>query len=158
MAGLLDTIYIAYFGIHIVITVLIDAAIGLPDSWQLPIQRQLLAFHVESNSDLLVIASPVWLRAFVWLEILLQLPLFFWAIWDLAKQRKRVWPAIFAYGVEASTTTYACLAEVLFMDTEPAIKKNLLGLYIPTLVVPLIMAVDFGRRIVRELEGKHKLE
>lgn len=158
MAILPDGAYVCYFVLHIVITVLIDAAIALPEQYQLPLQKQLLAYHVRTNSDLLIVDSPVWLRSFVWLEILLQLPFFFWAAADLLRGRKRVWPAIVAYGVEASTTTYACLAEVVFMDASPEIKRNLLGLYVPTLALPLVMAIDFGRRIASELTQKQKTE
>lgn len=155
----MDKFYIGYFLVHILTTVAVDSAIALPEKWTFPFQTKMLDMHMSMNNDPLIAASPIWLRAFVWVEIVLQTPFFFWAAHDLYKNKKRVYPAIVAYGVEASTTTLACLAEIAFNNTLATDHKvKMLGLYIPYLLIPLLLAVDFSRRIISDLNSAPKLK
>lgn len=155
MSSRLDKFYVAYFVLHIAITLLVDAAIALPPAYQLPLQARALATHVKLNKDALVAARPAWLQGFVWVELLVQVPFFVWAAIALPAGDRRVYPAVLAYGVEASTTTLACLVEVV---AHPALstgeKANLFGVYFPTFVIPLVLALDFGRRIAKELTAR----
>lgn len=155
MSSRIDKAYAAYFVIHIAITMLVDAAIALPAKYQLPIQRKLLATHMMMNNDVIVAARPPWLVGFVWIELLLQLPFFFYGAYALLKNDKRVYPFALAYGVEASTTTFGCLVEVLAVrNISSADRFGLLGLYLPTFIIPAVLALDFGSRIYRELSPR----
>lgn len=155
----MDKFYIAYFLLHVVITLAIDSTIALPRDWVFAFQRQLGDFHIAKNHDLLVASKPTWLKTFVWVEILLQTPFFVWASYDLWKKNKRVYPAVLAYGVEASTTTLACVAEVAVLpQLTTAERLNLVAIYLPTLLIPLYMAYDFFMRISTELTTKAKTD
>lgn len=72
-----DTFYFLYFLLHIPITVLIDSALAIPPKYQLDIQKTILEFHISENKDFLLARPPSWLRVFGWIELVLQLPLFF---------------------------------------------------------------------------------
>lgn len=146
-----DRLYVWYFVFHVFITWLIDSAIVLPDRFLSQVQRQLLEFHVRQNSDLLVQTKPIWLQAFVWVELLLQTPFFIWAALDLTAGRTRIWPAILVYAVEASTTTLACLVECALLPLTLDQRINLVMIYLPTFVVPFILLVDFWSRIQSRL-------
>lgn len=156
----MDRFYIAYCVLHIFISLAIDAAIALPSDWKHPLQAQILDLHMTLNKDPLLLTPPLWLKGFFWLELIFQIPFFAWAAVDLAKGKKRVWPACLAYGIEASTTTFACLVEILFSTAveSEAVRWKLIWIYAPSLLIPLIMALDFGRRILNVLTAKPKLE
>lgn len=78
-------------------------------------------------------------------------------------ERRTVYPLLALYGASTSTTTLACLATVLRM---PEIKSQrrveLLATYLPFLLVPLVMSVDYGIRLTRIVrvadKGKAKAE
>lgn len=58
------------------------------------------------------------------------------------------------YAVEASITTFACLAEISFLknDTNSLTNSQVLGLvgmYLPILVVTLVMCIDIYGRLNR---------
>lgn len=152
MSHIRDRLYVGYFILHLFITLLIDSAIVLPENWVLRFQRQLLDLHVRLNSDLIVQTKPIWLQTFVWVEILFQTPFFVWAALDLTAGNRRVWPAILVYGVEASTTTLACVVESAMLPLGLSERMNLVFIYLPTFVVPLILLVDFFWRIQKKLE------
>ncbi|GMM49620.1 Ema19 protein [Starmerella bacillaris] len=155
MSSRIDKFYTAYFWFHVAITLLVDAAIALPVKYQFDIQKAMLSTHIAMNNDVLVAAKPAWLQGFVWIELVLQVPFFIWAGIALPKNDIRVYPAILAYGVEASTTTFACLVEILSNpDISAADQRGLMGLYLPTFIIPLLMAVDFGLRISKKLKAQ----
>jgi hypothetical protein len=166
-----DTIYFCYFLIHIPITVFMDATFAIPYEWQLPIQRQLNAFHYNENKDFLAVNSPLWMRIFVVWELIFQLPFFIYAVIDYTRNGRkgysvRLWTMFFLYGFNAGFTTLVCL---IYVYSESAIHGlnttemwNLVGLYTPTMVLPFYMMWDFGCRIVTrltdfELETKEKI-
>lgn len=150
----MDTFYVVYFALHIGITLIIDATIALPRQWLMSWQQQIGDFHIRTNNDLLVASRPVWLQAFVWIELLLQVPFFIWAVHDLRRGLTRVYPAALAYGVEAATTTFACLVEVLALPMPVYDKLKLFGIYVPTFLIPLYMAFDFAHRIYHLVETR----
>lgn len=156
----MDKFYVGYCVFHIVVSIAVDAGIALPSNWTHPLQVKMLDLHMSMNKDPLFLATPMWLQGFVWLEIIFQIPFFAWAAADLARGKRRVWPACLAYGIEASTTTFACLVEIWYSTAveSEAVRWKLLSVYVPTLLVPLIMAIDFWRRISKELSAKPKLE
>lgn len=68
---------------------------------------------------------------------------------------RSIYPLLSIYGASSATTTYACLATVLTMPgiSQPHLVK-LLASYVPFLLVPLMMAVDFGLRLTSSIAEK----
>lgn len=60
---------------------------------------------------------------------------------------KRIYIPTLIYGVEAATTTFACLVELFYLDVPQSDLNKLVGFYLPTLVIPLVLAVDMTCRI-----------
>jgi hypothetical protein len=108
--------------------------------------------------ELIAVLSP---QAFIILEVVFQLPTFFVGIKGLYKGSTSIYPLLALYAASSATTTYACLATVLTMPgiSQPHLVK-LLASYVPFLLIPLAMAVDFGLRLTeiaqREEKGKRK--
>lgn len=71
-----------------------------------------------------------------------------WLIHSLAGSRS-VWPLLAIYGASSATTTLACIATVLTMPGIEAQLPQLLGSYVPFLLVPAAMAGVFGTRLTR---------
>lgn len=159
MVSFLDKIYAYYFMIHIPISLLVDSAIAVPPEWWLPFQKTLAGIQINDNKDALFAARPIWLQSFVWVEILIQVPFFAWAAGKLLQGNERVWVGMVIYGIEAAITTFACLIEVFYLEglTRPEHIK-LIGLYLPTFIIPLIIAGDFASRINSRLGAKAKTD
>lgn len=154
--SLLDRLYLVYFIVHIPITVLIDSCIVVPPQHQLALSLWILDFHVTTNKDILLIDSPVWFQAFGAVELVFQLPLFFYAthhLWQRTPSRPH-WVWIVIYGFNAAFTTMVCLVYVAYDNTgrlTTAQKANLIAIYTPYLLIPLVMMLDYAKRITRAL-------
>ncbi|ODQ63588.1 hypothetical protein NADFUDRAFT_62177 [Nadsonia fulvescens var. elongata DSM 6958] len=165
----LDYFYFAYFLLHIPITLLIDISLALPDLT--PLHTFLLDFHIKSNKDLLNANPPNWLVVFVFMEILFQLPFFFWGAYRLYTVKRipnsvedapdhmdqnangKLYLWILIYGLNASITTLGCIAEIFkFGPSQLNLLSNddvtkLVSVYLPTFLIPFGMAVDMVLRI-----------
>ena len=73
--------FIGYFLIHIPLTIFIDSAIVTPPKYQ-PCYT-LIQWHIKNNNDFLMDECPWWFQAMVYLELVFQLPLFFYFLRDL---------------------------------------------------------------------------
>lgn len=151
----IDRFYIVYFLIHIPITIIIDSCIIIPEEQRFQLQRQFLEFHISSNKDFLLVNLPLWLRVFGLFELFVQLPFFFVGSYMLFKQLKQVYPLMLIYGFNASFTTLVCLVHIL-CDYQGAgltagESYKLAALYIPYLIIPLVMLVDYSFRINHSL-------
>ncbi|KAK9338957.1 transmembrane protein 6/97 [Lipomyces starkeyi] len=149
----LDTFYFVYFVLHIFITLIIDSAGVIPPDSRPTFQKALLKIQIEENKDPLMANVPVWLYTFIGVEVLFQLPVFIGGAWGLYKADfKRTYIALLIYGVNASITTLACIAELAwneeFMLTR-AERQKLIWIYFPTLLIPLILTVDMAVRIAK---------
>ncbi|ODV79075.1 uncharacterized protein CANTADRAFT_6254 [Suhomyces tanzawaensis NRRL Y-17324] len=157
-----DKFYFLYFLIHIPITVLIDSNIVVPREYQWEISTQILDFHVETNKDVLFMGPrPIWFQVFGAVELLFQLPLFVYCIIHMYAGTKRHYAWMSLYGFNASFTTLVCLFHVYFASDEYGLtlgeKGKLVGIYVPYLLIPLGIMVDYVGRIGQELT-KHKRE
>lgn len=155
-----DSFYFSYFLLHIPITILIDSCLVLPSSQRLGIQNTLVDFHIQTNKDFLLANPPLWLKIFGAFEILFQLPFFFVGAWALWKRWAPVYVGITVYGFNAFLTTLVCLAYVQAEGVSNGLTSDevlaLGGLYTPYLVIPLVMMIDCGvrlMRLIRELQG-----
>lgn len=147
----IDKFYVAYFLIHIPVTLIIDSCIIIPDEQRFQFQRQFLEFHVSSNKDFLLISLPLWLKVFGLFELFIQLPFFVAGSYMLVKQMTEVYPYMLIYGFNASFTTLVCLVHILCdykrFDLTTGESYKLAALYIPYLIIPLVMLVDYSTRI-----------
>uniref|UniRef100_A0A060T2R5 Efficient mitochondria targeting-associated protein 19 n=1 Tax=Blastobotrys adeninivorans TaxID=409370 RepID=A0A060T2R5_BLAAD len=154
-----DKFYVAYFVMHLVISVVMDSGAVIPEQYQFGLQRQLNQFHIEQNNDLLMAAPPTWLKSFLWIELVFQVPFFVIGAIGLCKGCKKTYPLILVYCVEAAVTTFGCLAEVSFMDALTTSEKiNLAAMYMPMVLIPVVMGIDFYRRILSWIPGKEKTQ
>lgn len=112
--------------------------------------RDALAWHIKAHRDHLVRDNPTWFVAFVWCEVLLQLPFFFVAAYAYAKGKAWIRTPAIMYGVHAATTVVPMLAEFHHGDGGRAAanpqRALLLAMYGAYLVVPLALALDMALR------------
>ncbi|KAK9478417.1 transmembrane protein 97 [Lipomyces japonicus] len=144
----LDFFYFIYFVLHTFVSVLIDSAGVIPAESRPWFQQVVLKIQIEQNKDPLLRDVPSWLWVFLVVELLFQVPVFIVGAWSLKKNAKKIYPLLLVYGVNASITTLACLAELAWhADLTEDERSNLLLIYLPTFLIPLVMGVDMFFRI-----------
>lgn len=78
----------------------------------------------------------------------------------LTTDDKRVYPLLVAYGAATATTLLPVLNAVLTDNTVPALTSMEIGMllssYVPFLLLPLGMSVDFGLRLVKIVGDKER--
>lgn len=160
-----DKVYFYYFLIHTPITILMDATICIPFEYQLKIQQKLSTFHVTTNKDFLCAEPELWFQLFVIWELIFQLPLFIYAVYDYSRNgfkfySPKLWPAFLLYGFNAGFTTMICLIYAIIYSPSKGLTiaetANLASLYIPTMILPFYMMYDFYIRILNQLSVKKK--
>ncbi|KAM0748075.1 hypothetical protein T439DRAFT_328062 [Meredithblackwellia eburnea MCA 4105] len=145
-----DKFFYYYLLVHIPITLLIDGqAIFCSKSIYPSFLRPIYDF--ASKDDPLLQNNLVpWFQTFIVLEMVFQLPVFVIGAIGLKKRSPKIYPLLTIYGTSCATTTLACLSTVIF-DPRPSVQSQLpklLGSYVPFLLIPLSMAVDYGSRLV----------
>ncbi|KAK9325407.1 transmembrane protein 6/97, partial [Lipomyces orientalis] len=146
----LDAFYFVYFILHIFITVAIDSAGILPPDSRPSFQKALLKIQIEENKDPLMANVPVWLYTFIGLEVFFQLPMFIGGAWGLYKDYRKTYIVLLVYGVNATITTLACIAELAWNEEftlTQAERQKLIWIYFPTFLIPVLLAVDMATRI-----------
>ena len=104
MKGVLDKVFLIFFASHIPISMLMDAQAILPEERVPEVLKVGLKGWTEVSGDALMRNPPVWFKALVAGELLLQLPFFGVAVY--AFMRKCDWirmPAII-YATHTCTT------------------------------------------------------
>ncbi|KAK4047015.1 hypothetical protein OIV83_005701 [Microbotryomycetes sp. JL201] len=165
-------VYMAFLLVHIPATLLVDVhalpsiSKALPQSWR-------LVYDIALKDDPLLQAASTptfaWFRSFLLLEIVFQLPTFIigaWALWHGKFQResfvqqytdnrwrmsitdkRTLYPVLTIYGASTATTTLACIATLFQLPGLTSQRLfQLLATYVPFMLVPLAMAIDFGSR------------
>src|SRR3989338_1182673 len=137
MNGLLKA-WLAYFAIHIPISVLIDFQAVLPREWY-PTQLRWLVeeWYFEHFQDFLMKSPPVWFRSLVWAELLVQLPFFFYAVPAIAYRWRSFSWAAFAYSAHLLTVMVPIIAEVASSPLAPVFKWRLCLVYGLWVAMPL---------------------
>ncbi|KAK9450376.1 transmembrane protein 6/97 [Limtongia smithiae] len=149
----LDFFYFVYFILHIFVTCVVDSAGLLPPSRRAWFQTALLQVQIEQNKDPLMANPPVWLRLYLLVELVVQLPIFIFGAIALYKNSRKVYIALLIYGVNASITTLACLGEIVWGYPNAPLtfdeRASLFWIYLPTFLIPLAMTIDMVDRMVR---------
>ncbi|KZV63581.1 hypothetical protein PENSPDRAFT_657202 [Peniophora sp. CONT] len=166
----LDAVYVGYFLIHIPVTLLLDLQSIYPAAITPAWFRAIPVWYVGFSNDPLIAGAMglvkstptefAWLKSFMWLEVVFQLPLFFWGAYGLWKDSFSVYVPILIYGASTATTTLACVALVLGTSSTSAAtieagiasvtsaqRAKLLADYLPFLFLPLLMVLDIGWRM-----------
>lgn len=153
--GKRDFFYMWYFLSHILITVFIDSGILIPEDYQLSLQKALVQLHIEVNKDFLLAQLPLWLKIFGIFELTIQLPFFICAPLLLIKRKKSLYPFMVLYGFNASFTTLVCLCHIFLESEQNGLSSwdswKLSALYMPYLLIPFFIMVDYIIRITKEL-------
>lgn len=155
--GRLDNFYFVYLLLHIPITVLVDSTLVVPPQYQWEISKKLLASHLATNKDFLLVQLPLWLKVFGGFELLFQLPLFFYCAYAIQQQVSKsyyVWMAI--YGFNAMLTTLVCMVYVWVEGETNGLTLGevyrLEAVYAPYFVIPFFMMLDHVSRITKLLK------
>ncbi|KAF5828798.1 transmembrane protein 6/97 [Dunaliella salina] len=136
-----EHVFIIWFVLHIPITLLVDAQSLLPSSWFPPFAKQLVRWHVETNSDWLVGTNPLWFKSLIGAELLFQLPCFVLLAMGLVKRKRWTRTLSIVYGIHAATTFIPITGEILFGRPMTPESIKLAAIYLPYLVMPAILAV-----------------
>ncbi|UNI16771.1 hypothetical protein JDV02_003178 [Purpureocillium takamizusanense] len=117
--------------------------------------------YIRATSDPFFSASPAasphspWLQAFLYVELLVQLPLAVYLVWRLSSLWRRTTPFVELAAVVFCCLTFmgsvACCAELWSMSflKLSAKKKSSLfyGTYLPFVIIPAIMGIDMYTRL-----------
>lgn len=131
-----------YFIVHIPITVFIDSSVVLGNKF--PVWTSLVQWHCTHNHDFLLVEKPEWLWWCVLIELIFQLPLFFYFVthWsNLTHPNKEKVDNFLAllhfYALLATVTTGGCLGTILARkDITSTDQIKLCLLYLPTFLIP----------------------
>jgi hypothetical protein len=155
MNNLLRAVFLVYFITHIPITLSLDLQVLFgeyyPESFQ-----SLATWYVNTYNDQLILHKPVWLKSFIWAELLFQTPFFFVATYALIYKKNWIRIPSIIYGAHVATTVWAIIAEFIvstkISDKEKAV---LFGFYAPYFIVPALLMwymavtpVPFGNKAV----------
>jgi hypothetical protein len=149
--------FLVFFSSHILFSVLVDFQGLFPSSssYYPDAIRQILLFHTDTFADPLMSDPPLWLRSFLWCELLFQWPFFFVACWMIGSSSPSSslhYPdwfrcACIAYGAHAATTLVPILATLVVANGEASARQRtaVTAVYLPYLVFPLwILALTAG--------------
>lgn len=132
-----------YFIVHIPVTLFVDSSVVLGEHF--PVWTSLVKWHCNQSQDVLLMEKPVWLWWFVLIELVFQLPLFFYFVlnWSILTQprnsqkRQTFISLIRWYALNASVTTAICIAAFWTRsDITLAHQIQLTLTYLPTFLIP----------------------
>eukprot|EP01087_Luapelamoeba_hula_P005087 TRINITY_DN15176_c0_g1_i1.p1 TRINITY_DN15176_c0_g1~~TRINITY_DN15176_c0_g1_i1.p1 ORF type:complete len:208 (+),score=16.71 TRINITY_DN15176_c0_g1_i1:75-698(+) len=135
-------LFLVYFVVHIPTTILIDAqCLLVGPHYPQPLQDVMSWYLNEWGDPFMASAtSPVWFKALVTGECLLQLPFFFVATYAFINKRNWIRIPGIMYCAHVMTTMLPILAEMwLHAAPTPAQRTFLVALYCPYLLVPLML-------------------
>ncbi|GAA5830786.1 hypothetical protein JCM11251_001074 [Rhodosporidiobolus azoricus] len=152
-----DWIYFAFLLVHIPATLLVDIqALFFAEHVSPEWLRRAFVFAAKDDPLLTNATAPLfaWFQSFIILEVVFQIPVFFVGVRGLWKHSPSIYPLLAVYGASSATTTFACVATVLTMPgiSQPHLIK-LLASYVPFLLVPLFMSIDYTMRLTRLVQG-----
>jgi len=121
-----------------------------------PLIGGVMGFFGSAKAD-----SFNWFQTFVMMEAFFQLPVFLLGMRGLYKDSRAIYVLLLIYAASATTTTLPCLTTILAtpvtpvssvdpnsISVTPAQRLSLLTSYVPFLVVPLLMTIDMGFRVL----------
>eukprot|EP00850_Spirogloea_muscicola_P016012 SM000127S26628 [mRNA] locus=s127:139931:146473:+ [translate_table: standard] len=102
-----DALLVAFFALHILTTVLVDAQLVLPAERFPAALQSLVRWHVATYKDFLVGEKPLWFVSLVWCEVLIQLPFYVAAVYAFLYGRSWIRVPAIVYAAHTATTMVA---------------------------------------------------
>jgi len=130
-----DMLLLAFFSLVTIATILIDSQSILPACLFPDALRHLADWYATEYGDYLVKNKPPFFVGCVVVEILVQCPLAIANVYGIIKGKRWFQTTCLIYGVCTATTMIPILADILASDSA---SSELLGMYIPFLIFPLI--------------------
>lgn len=182
----LDFIYVIFFSIHIPAFFLVDSQALFPETI-----RPLGFFtnwYLNSFNDPIIGGAIgdwevggwtwVWIKSFLWLEAVYQVPMFFLGIINLRSGKltslllsrcnwettdnKKFYPWLMIYGASTATTLLPAIAIIMTapvgevgirgVQLSYSQRLNALSSFVPFLIIPLTMAIDMALRISKLIQ------
>ena len=138
LSGITRLIFLVYFITHIPITLFVDGQAALPSSIYPQVLKDLQTFYINEFKDPLMATLPTWFQIAVWVEVLFQLPYFFFAVkWILSGSKQFRIPTLI-YSTHVSTVVAIILGCFSLDETINLSEKIILiAIYFPYLLIPL---------------------
>lgn len=106
-----DWLFLAYFALHLPISILVDLQIIFPRSWFPAVLRSTLDDWVRDADDVLTGTRPVFFQAFVWVELVFHIPYFCFALYAFAKGRNWIRDVSIIYATAVLLSMVAVIPE-----------------------------------------------
>ncbi|KAH8832913.1 transmembrane protein 6/97 [Flagelloscypha sp. PMI_526] len=164
-----DLVYFIFFVFHFPASLLVDFQTIAPQNLIPSPLKQLPLLYINQSNDPLIGgllgyfgdtgSSLVWFKSMIYVEMLVQVPIFVLGAWGLWRDSKAVYPILLAYAGSTATSTLPCVTTIIdlpLVESIPAIgtyavtfnqKVLLLSGYVPFFLLPLIMVIDMTIRV-----------
>ena len=135
--------FIAFFASHIPATFIIDSQVVFRRFHPKALQDLLQWYTTVFNDGLMRAPFDTWFHAIICLEVLFQLPFFFYALYGLLNPRKVDGRGLFrslcmVYGTHTSTTLIPIIAcHATNTDASLMEKISVISIYLPYLIFPV---------------------
>ncbi|KAI0165590.1 transmembrane protein 6/97 [Xylariaceae sp. FL1272] len=170
--SVLDTVYLAYFLIHIPILFCVDLVPLYPQTLWLPKEAplhflaQLREYYIENYNDQFFLPPPAEIPSFfplyAFLELVFHLPVSLWAVRTLWSRGPKGLSGsaeilFLVYGVETALTTATCMYDAALWD--PAVvtvsqKITIVaGLYGSYFALAMLLTVDMYARLLKRVNA-----
>ncbi|KAB8292533.1 hypothetical protein EYC80_008243 [Monilinia laxa] len=120
----LDLLYLVYFITHIPVMFLMDLQALYPPSLTPSFLTSIKNFYITTYNDQFFISPPIYFQLFIWLELLVHVPVSFWAIGGLLRDSPQTPLLLLPYSLEVFLTTLICIHEYLYWPLSPAPKTR----------------------------------
>lgn len=141
MHAVLYYIFLVYFITHIPISLLFDLQAILGSHYPESLQG-LNTFYCNAYNDPLICGNPIWFKSMIWLELILQIPFFFYACYGLLYKDNNIRIPSIMYGAHVSTTLWPILAEFLYATSLTTTQRlTLFSFYLPYLIIPFTLMI-----------------
>ncbi|KAM3065488.1 hypothetical protein ACMFMG_011625 [Clarireedia jacksonii] len=145
----LDLVYLIYFMTHIPVMFLMDLQTIYPASITPRFLTSIKDFYIETYHDQFFVSPPIYFQLFIWLELVVHVPVSFWAVGALLKETPTTPLILLLYSLEVLLTTLVCIYEYLHWPISSAQKWSLTTLYGPYILLSLVMFVDMYNRLYK---------
>ena len=149
--------FLCFFISHIPITILIDGQAFFPRHYYPQILQDVVDWYAATFKDkLMTHPTNPWFSSLVAIEILFQLPFFFYAVYTMLKRRDINKNLSIIYGSSTATTLIPIFACIL-TDEDTTIREKgvLLGFYLPYLIFPMwLIMIAEGEQNTMDINKK----
>lgn len=144
-----DWLFLAYFLVHIPVTLCIDAQVLLPKAWFPALLQRAMQDWIRDYDDVVLRTAPLWFQSFIWIELICHVPYFFFAVYAFARGRNWIRTTTLVYSTAVITSMCVILPEAWSQSFAPLnTKLALVSIYGIWLLMPiLLMARVWNERV-----------